>query len=390
MTATLSPTVSLYDVSQDYTDDDETAQFIKHVPVLSQEAKLNYVLDWAEAIQWEAIPIFGFGQSEAMRRRQQFVAKGRAALQAEPPDTPSTFQSANHQSRFALPPKTPVHAAPKEIGPKSSHPHAVAAASGSGIVAPGAKQPFSRASQANSAAAVASASAATSPSALTTSASNAPIAVIGAAATTSSSLRKAGATYASRRAVSQDASASTSPGDHRAPAPGQELARTVTQLQASKKLEKATKTHNPLDLFNSDQLQNMPHDTLAQLFDAYDAKTLGYFDAKSSALQLFAQHMIDRILSNFRQCVKEKQPELSASSLEDIVKKERVYLLPNCHPTDDKQTLKAMQQHILLKFDHSGAGGRKVTKQQFMMGFNAFSTQLFKVREDGPLACSIQ
>lgn len=358
------------------------------MPVLSQEAKLNYVLDWAEAIQWEAIPIFGFGQSEAMRRRAQFVAKGRAALQAEP-DTPSTFQSANHQSRFAIPPKTPsaaaaaAAAAAKDIGPKSSHPHAVAAASGAGIVAPGAKQPFSRA--ATQQAANAKSIGATSPNGALTSST--PTAASAGAGAQPPSLRKAGATYASRRAISQDAGAPTSPAGDTA---HQELKRTASLIAGAKKLEKATKTHNPLELFNSDQLQNMPHDTLAQLFDAYDSKQVGVFDAKSSALQLFAQHMIDRILSNFRNCVKEKQPELSASSLEDIVKKERVYLLPNCHPTDDKQTLKAMQQHILLKFDHSGAGGRKVTKQQFMMGFNAFSTQLFKVREDGPLACSIQ
>jgi hypothetical protein len=121
------------------------------------------------------------------------------------------------------------------------------------------------------------------------------------------------------------------------------------------------------------------------------AKALPLPDAltdKSPALRMLCIHLCDAVMHLYRQTVQANNASIAPKSLEQLVAKERAFMLPPGNVEDPAKNAKAMMREMLKAMDISGSG-TKLTRTAFIMQWNTFAARWFKVREDGPLDCSI-
>jgi hypothetical protein len=101
-------------------------------------------------------------------------------------------------------------------------------------------------------------------------------------------------------------------------------------------------------------------------------------------LKLLASDCIARSLRMFEDEIRRQNPGISDSDLRAAAEKERAFLLPG---KTKEESHKEMVKMLVRTLDVNGDGN--VSKAELMMQWNVFSKQIFTMRQEGALDCSI-
>lgn len=119
-----------------------------------------------------------------------------------------------------------------------------------------------------------------------------------------------------------------------------------------------------------------------RLWNVYDRNHSNSLN--KSELKSLADDCIDRQMKLLEDDLALKNPHLSPEQLKEKLKEERVFLVEG---KSEKESRAYMRQRLLetLDLNHDG----KITKQEFLVHWNAFAQEVFQLQEQGAIECSI-
>jgi len=141
----------------------------------------------------------------------------------------------------------------------------------------------------------------------------------------------------------------------------------------------------PIQTVPVDKLRTLAGAQLETIWAHYDRDGNGVLDRKE--LAQLASDCIERTLSMLADEVKRANPGISESDLRAVVEREKQFILPGAGSSNKEEQHHQMVRMLVRKLDVNGDGS--VTRTELMMQWNSFSAQLFQVREQEALGCSI-
>jgi len=139
---------------------------------------------------------------------------------------------------------------------------------------------------------------------------------------------------------------------------------------------------NVLVDFSPEQLGNLSNEDTQMVWRHYDRKEQGHFVAKSKELERLASHVVERIETAYRVTQKEE----SAARIEQILEKERPYIMPG-GGKDKPKNISDMKGFIFRSMDLNRDG--KLTQQEFLTSWNACMGPIFIMKTETSIGCVV-
>jgi len=132
------------------------------------------------------------------------------------------------------------------------------------------------------------------------------------------------------------------------------------------------------------ELARMTRGELEQLWQRYDKDKNGVLSRNE--LKSLAADVVARLIQLVRDDLLRERPELQhdPARLDALVEKEKLFVLPG---KNAKQSQQELARQLAETLDINGDG--RVSMQEYLMQWNEFASDVFQLKKDGAIACSI-
>jgi hypothetical protein len=159
---------------------------------------------------------------------------------------------------------------------------------------------------------------------------------------------------------------------------------------------------NILDNYDDFALKQLNRTELINIFNHYDVQEKEYLKYKSPGLLALAQHCLHRIVAILRAEIKAKHgAKITEKQLEQAVNKDKEFIFPIDSMAQEalkkkgklsaqelqEVYLQSMGRYLLVKLDSNK--DKKISSEEFVMGFSKVASNLFTVQSGEALSCSI-
>jgi Ca2+-binding EF-hand superfamily protein len=167
------------------------------------------------------------------------------------------------------------------------------------------------------------------------------------------------------------------------PAAGKSLiSRTNTLRSGGGRDDGGDDGGNFLNQVPIDKLRSMGMAQLNEIWAKYDSDGNGFLDRNE--LKQLAQDCVDRMITMMEEEIRRANPGISEKNLKKAIEREKMFVLPGKNAAESQREMVKM---LVKKLDVNGDG--EVTKSELFTQWNGFSKELFQMRSDGALECSI-